>query len=181
MEFKQTPFTELTEFSRKPFVDHRGVFQRVYDLDLFSKFLGEQKLVQINHSMTREVGSVRGLHLQVPPLQEIKVVQCLKGRVLDVVVDLRKSSKTFLKSFTVELEESKANGLIIPKGFAHGFQVLEPDSELLYFHTAPYSKPHEFGFNIRAPKFNIQLPLPIQNISEKDESYMFIEDSFQGY
>lgn len=150
------------------------------DISLFESFLHGERVVHINHSKTCQKGVVRGLHLQKPPFQEIKVIQAIKGKVFDVAVDVRKGSDTFLKHVCIELSSDRKNGVIIPKGVAHGFQVLEDDTELIYIHTERYDSDSEIGFNIRDPKLKIVLPLPISFSSIKDNLLPFIADDFEG-
>lgn len=181
MLFKKTPIEGVTEFVKKPFTDNRGVFTRLYDTSLFEGYLCSEKIKQINHSVTRQVGSVRGLHLQKHPYQEIKIIQCLRGRVFDFAVDLRRNSETFLMSWFMELSPELHNGVILPKGVAHGFQVLEENSELLYFHTSEYQSEYGEGFNYKDPLFKLKLPLVVTEISGKDDSHGFLDHSFEGF
>lgn len=160
--------------------DSRGQFHRLFCADELAEFWGGKSIVQVNHSMTRDVGSFRGLHFQYPPHAEIKLVQCLRGKVLDVALDLRCGSKTFLNCFTYELSAENRNCIVIPAGFAHGFQVLEPNSELIYFHSAKYVKESESGINYNDPKINLVLPLPVTGSSIKDKSMAYLDDEFKG-
>ena len=105
-----------------------------------TKSFNEQKICQINKTLTREKGTVRGLHFQQSPYAETKIVSCLRGKVWDVVVDLREGSSTFLSYHAVELSADNHKSYLIPEGFAHGFQTLTSNCELLYFHTAEYNK-----------------------------------------
>lgn len=160
--------------------DSRGSFSRLFCVDELYMALGDRKIVQINHSKTNVVGAVRGMHYQVPPYAEMKIVRCIKGRVLDVAVDLRKGSATLFKWYSEELSAENNKILIIPEGFAHGFQVLESDSELLYLHTHFYKPSHEGGVNPLDSKLNIKWPIPLTQLSEKDEKRSLINDEFKG-
>ncbi len=143
--------------------------------------VGLQKpLAQINHSITRKKGAVRGLHFQFPPHAETKIVMCLRGRAFDVAVDLRPDSPTFLAWHGVELAPENRNAYCIPEGFAHGFQTLEEDTELLYLHTEYYSQAAESALNIADPRLGIDWPLGITEISERDRSHAFIGPDFAG-
>ena len=113
-------------------------------------------------------------------MAEAKVVSCIKGRVFDVAVDLRKGSPTILQWHGVELSDSNCRSLIIPEGFAHGFQTLEPDCELLYFHTADYSPEYEDGIHVREPRLGIAWPEPISEISNRDDRLKFLQGDFEG-
>lgn len=180
LKFIETDIAGIYEFKKEVFRDERGMFERLFDTSLFDPYLNGEKIVNINHSVTTDIGVVRGLHLQRAPFQEIKVIQALKGRVVDIAVDMRKDSPSFLKHILIELSPDLSNGVILPQGVAHGFQVLEGKAELLYFHTERYAKESEYGFNIKDPALGIQLPLPIKFMSEKDHSYAFINNDFEG-
>src|SRR4051812_22242680 len=140
--------------------DDRGAFSRLFCANEEAAVVGNRKIVQINHSQTRAVGAVRGMHYQKPPHAEMKIVRCLRGRVLDVAVDLRKGSPTFLKWAAVELTPASRLAFIIPEGCAHGFQVLEENSELLYLHTAFYTPAVEGAVRYDDPAIGIDWPLP---------------------
>ena len=160
--------------------DERGEFARLFDADMLAPVHAARPIVQVNRSVTRQVGSVRGLHFQGTPALEAKWVRCLRGRVLDVAVDLRRGSPTFLRHFAVELSPDQAGALFIPEGCAHGFQVLEPDSELLYLHTAPYSPEHEGGLRFDDPLLGIEWPLPPVGLSARDLSHPLLTPAFEG-
>lgn len=160
--------------------DERGEFERLFCIEELEPFWGNRRVVQSNRSITRKVGSFRGFHYQKPPYAEMKVVRCTHGRVRDYAIDLRANSKTFLQTFSYDLSANQNLCAIIPEGFAHGFQVLEPDSELVYFHSAPYMKAFEDGINYQDPLFNIVLPLPIQDLSRRDQDFKFKDKTFQG-
>lgn len=163
-----------------PHIDSRGAFSRFYCEKELAEVIGQRHVLQINHSRTAEVGAVRGLHFQHPPHAEMKLVRCLKGRVWDVAVDLRKSSPTFLGWHAEELTPNNARMMAIPEGFAHGYQVIEPDSELLYLHTAFYTPGAEGGLRYDDPKLAIDWPLVVTDISERDKGHFLIESNFQG-
>jgi dTDP-4-dehydrorhamnose 3,5-epimerase len=166
--------------TREPIQDRRGLFERMFCQRELKGVWGGANVVQVNHSITHAVGAVRGLHYQRPPFSEKKMVQCLRGRVMDYVVDLRAGSATFLKVISVELSARAGNALVIPEGFAHGFQVLEPDSELLYFHSEFYRPESEAGVNFLDPAIKLNLVVPISEISDRDANFMMIGDSFKG-
>lgn len=160
--------------------DARGEFARLFDLGLLSQVHGDRPIVQINRSITRVPGTVRGMHYQTAPALEAKWVRCLHGRVFDVAVDLRRGSPTFLQHFAIELSADTATALFIPEGCAHGFQVLEPDSELLYLHTAPYDPTHEGGLRCDDPALDIAWPLRVTGLSQRDANHTLIEAAFEG-
>lgn len=166
---------ETTRFS-----DHRGAFARLYCEHELAPIIGGRRIVQINHSRTQTVGAVRGMHFQFPPHAEMKLVRCLKGRVWDVAVDLRADSPTFLQWHGEELTPGNARMLVIPEGCAHGFQVLEADSELLYLHTAFYMPEAEGGVLHNDSRLNIGWPLPVADLSKRDLSHSPIAPDFAG-
>jgi dTDP-4-dehydrorhamnose 3,5-epimerase len=148
--------------------DSRGNFARLFCDRALEQILGGRRIVQINHSLTRSVGAVRGLHFQHPPHAEMKLVRCLRGRVWDVALDTQPDSPTYLRWSATELSAENRRMLVIPEGFAHGFQVLEADSELLYLHTAHYQPDAEDGIRYDDPLANIPWPLPIRDVSPRD-------------
>ena len=164
----------------EPFRDGRGWFARTYSKDDFRQIGHTGEWMQLNHSYTRTKGTVRGMHYQVPPVSEIKLVRCIAGSVLDVVIDLRKDSPTFLKWVSVELSQSNQTMIYIPAGFAHGFQSLSDDVELLYHHSENYSPAAERGLRFDDPMINISWPLPVTLISERDQTHPFLKSDFQG-
>ena len=163
-----------------PHIDRRGAFTRLYCENELSEIIGRRRIVQINHSRTCMVGAIRGMHYQRPPHAEMKMVRCLKGRVWDVAVDLRKNSPTFLKWHAEELNPDNRQMMIIPEGCAHGFQVLEQDSELLYLHTAAYAQSSEGGVSYADPVLDITWPLTAADLSERDSLHPPITAEFQG-
>lgn len=163
-----------------PIHDSRGSFARLYCARELHPVMGTRRIVQINQSLTRAVGAVRGLHYQHPPHAELKVVRCLRGRVFDVAVDLRRGSPTFLQWASCELSPASANALVIPEGCAHGFQALEPDSELLYLHTAYYEPGGEGGVRYDEPRIAVPWPLPPRDLSERDRSHALLTADFAG-
>lgn len=160
--------------------DHRGVFGRLFCARELQGALGDRQIVQVNLSRTRQVGAVRGMHFQRPPHAEMKFVRCLRGRVFDVAVDLRKDSPTYLRWHAEELSAENGRMLIIPEGCAHGFQALEPDSELLYLHTAYYTPDVEGGVAFDDPALGIAWPLPATDLSDRDRRHAPINSGFSG-
>ncbi|HAU28747.1 MAG TPA: dTDP-4-dehydrorhamnose 3,5-epimerase [Rhodospirillaceae bacterium] len=163
-----------------PFSDHRGAFARLFCARMLADIIGARQIVQINHSRTNTQGAVRGMHFQHAPHAEMKLVRCLAGRVLDVAVDLRKSSPTFLSWHAEELSPDNANMLVVPEGCAHGFQVLDGPAELLYLHTAFYNKESEGGVRHDDPSLGITWPLPVTDISQRDLEHLLITKDFTG-
>lgn len=160
--------------------DERGEFARLFDADLLAEVHGARQIVQVNRSLTRRPGTIRGLHFQQAPALEAKWVRCLRGKVFDVAVDLRRGSPTFLRHFAAELSGEDGTALFIPEGCAHGFQALEPDSELLYLHTAPYAPEHEGGLRHDDPRLGIVWPLKATGLSPRDRAHPLIDATFAG-
>jgi dTDP-4-dehydrorhamnose 3,5-epimerase len=170
MIFHPTPIAGVFVIEPQPFRDFRGSFERRFCLQEFSDAQIPMKISQINRSFSVKKGTVRGLHYQVEPMSEMKIVQCFRGRVFDVAVDLRKNSPTFLKWYGEILDGENGWALCIPHGCAHGFQTLLDDSEIIYFTDQAYSPLHERGVNYLDPRINIRWPEEVTNISEKDRN-----------
>lgn len=175
-----TPIVDLVVAESKAFKDERGAFARLFCEQELSSVLGGRKIVQINHSCTEAIGAVRGLHFQHAPHTEMKLVRCLKGKVWDVAVDLRPESSSYKRWYAQELSPHNAQMMVIPEGFAHGFQVLEASSELLYLHTAFYKLESEGGVRHDDPELGIAWPLPVTDISARDSHHTYIDTSFRG-
>lgn len=176
----ETALAGLLVIERLPQKDARGAFERLYCQNELQAFGVNKPLRQINRSMTHKRGTVRGLHFQMPPHSEIKIITCLRGSIHDVAVDLRQNSPTFLHHYAVELSERNNKTIIIPEGFAHGFQTLSDDCELLYLHTADYHQQAEAGFNPRDLRLAIGWPLAIENLSDRDARLPQISADFEG-
>jgi dTDP-4-dehydrorhamnose 3,5-epimerase len=177
---RETKLAGLCVLTRQPRGDARGYLERLFCQQTLEAQLGAQVLRQVNHTVTLAVGTVRGLHFQYPPHAEKKIVSCLRGQVLDVVVDLRQGSPTFLQHHTEVLSAENFTSLFIPEGFAHGFQTLTPDCEMLYFHTADYHPEAEGGVHALDPQCAITWPLPIAELSERDRNLPLWSDRFTG-
>lgn len=162
------------------FQDARGAFSRLFCAKELQPILGTREIVQINHSVTHRLGAVRGMHYQQPPHAEMKIVRCLKGRVFDVAIDLRRGSPTFLQWTSIELSPENRRALVIPEGCAHGFQVLEAHSELLYLHTAFYTPGAEGAVRFDDARIGIDWPLQPTDVSTRDQSHPYLEKTFLG-
>jgi dTDP-4-dehydrorhamnose 3,5-epimerase len=175
-----TTLPGVTVVETKPLQDERGKFSRIFCDEELQELLAGKTIKQINLSTTVKVGSVRGLHYQKQPCAEIKIVRCLKGKVFDVAVDLRHDSPSFLHWFGIQLSANNNRALVIPEGCAHGFQVLEPNSELLYLHTAPYSPSYEAAIRFDDPAISIVWPLTPTEISQRDRSHPYLKKGHEG-
>lgn len=160
--------------------DERGAFARLFCEQELAGVVGARRIVQVNHSRTAAPGAVRGMHYQRAPHAEMKLVRCLRGRVWDVAVDLRAGSPTFLHWHAEELTPANGRMLVVPEGCAHGFQVLSPDSELLYLHTAAYDAAAEGGVHCLDPRLGIAWPLPVTGLSARDASHPPLDAGFAG-
>jgi dTDP-4-dehydrorhamnose 3,5-epimerase len=175
-----TKIDKLSVIERLPVIDARGSFLRIYCREAMREMGVGRPLSQINLSLTREQGSVRGLHFQYPPHAECKIVSCMRGSLYDVAVDLRRGSPTFLHWHAEILSAENYRALLIPEGFAHGFQTLEDDCEVLYLATESYHPAHESALNALDPRLAIPWPLPIARLSERDAGHPLITDAFAG-
>ena len=179
-DIQATQLPGLQVVVRKPHGDGRGYLERMFCVDELHDVFGERRIVQINHTLTQNKGTVRGMHFQYAPHAEMKFVSCLRGSVFDVAVDLRKGSPTFLQWHAELLRADNHKTLAIPEGFAHGFQTLTDDCEMLYLHTAAYAPGAEAGLNPQDAKLAITWPLPIAAISPRDAAHAPIVDAFEG-
>jgi dTDP-4-dehydrorhamnose 3,5-epimerase len=160
--------------------DHRGDFSRLFCENDMSTLGWNSSAMQMNMTRTSLKGTLRGMHFQHLPHAEKKLVTCVRGRVWDVVIDIRANSPTFLYCHAEELSSDNHRPLLIPEGFAHGFQTLCDDVEMIYCHSAAYHAEAEGGLNPFDPKLDIKWPLVVSNISEKDRFHPLLDLSFQG-
>ena len=160
--------------------DARGSFARWFCDEELAVVLQGQRVRQINHSHTDERGSVRGMHFQYAPHAETKVVRCVHGEILDVVVDLRQGSPTFLQWRGFILGENADDALLIPPGCAHGFQTLTEDVHLIYLHTNLYTPSAEGAVHVNDPRIGIAWPLPVVNVSARDQGHPFLPEDYPG-
>lgn len=180
MNILATPIEGLHEIRHTPVTDARGRFTRLFCEQELAPIRPGLHFTQINLSETRARGTLRGMHYQIPPAAEAKLIRCLRGRVFDVAVDVRAGSPTFLQWHAVELAEDGDNAVFIPEGFAHGFQTLTDDVHLLYMHTAPWTPACGAGLRYDDPRLAIAWPQSATDVSERDHGYAPIDDTFQG-
>ena len=176
----ETSLAGLKVFERKPFGDDRGYFSRLFCAKELAAAGWNKPVSQINYSVTRTRGTIRGMHFQYPPNAEMKLVSCLRGEVWDVVVDIRAGSPTLMKWHSEVLSSSNCRALLIPEGFAHGFQALTDNCELIYIHSNEYSPTAEAGINAEDPMLSVNWPLPLEKISLKDKRHPMLERDFSG-
>jgi len=175
-----TPILGLKVVERKPLCDSRGFLSRIFCADQLENAGWKRPVIQINQTVTKKRGTVRGMHFQPPPHAEMKLVSCLQGEIWDVAVDLRKNSPTFLKWHAETLSSENCRALLIPEGFAHGFQALSDDCELLYLHTSPYVREAEGGIRPNDPYLDVSWPLDFFEISMRDANHPLLNDQFMG-
>lgn len=175
-----TPIHGLQVIERQSVGDSRGFLERLFCQETLNSLLQGKIIRQINRTLTQNKGTVRGLHFQHPPHAETKIVFCIKGKVWDLAVDLRRGSSTFLQHHAVLLSEDSLQSYLIPEGFAHGFQTLTADCEMMYFHTADYKAEAEGALNALDPRLAINWPEPITYRSERDTSHAMLTDNFHG-
>jgi len=152
-------------------VDERGFFGRLWCENEFNKNNLNTNIVQSNVSLSAKKGTLRGMHFQRSPFQETKLVRCTKGAIYDVIIDLRPDSPTFKKWFGIKLSENNHKMMYVPKNFAHGFLTLEDNSEVYYLVTQFYNKEAEAGLVWNDSTFNIQWPIEVKEISQKDNDH----------
>ncbi|OGH16077.1 MAG: dTDP-4-dehydrorhamnose 3,5-epimerase [Candidatus Levybacteria bacterium RIFCSPHIGHO2_02_FULL_40_18] len=171
MKIHKTKIRGVYVIEAEPKVDDRGYFMRIYAKEVLKKNKIEFDIVHINRSFTKQKGTIRGIHYQIKPHAENKIIQCLHGKVFDVAIDLRRNSKTFGKWLGVELSEKNKKMLLVPRGCGHAFQTLEKDTVVEYFVTEYYSPEYEKGIRWDDPFFKIQWPIDKPLLSEKDASW----------
>jgi dTDP-4-dehydrorhamnose 3,5-epimerase len=180
MKFHSLPLKNAYKIELTPIQDDRGLFARTFCKNEFEAIGHHKEFVQFNHSVNKLKGTLRGMHYQVAPYTEVKLIRCIRGKVFDVIVDVRKGSATFLHWTGVELSEDNRLMMYVPEGFAHGFLTLTDHAELLYHHTEFYTPAADRGIRFDDPQINIQWPATIEIISDKDKNYMSVGSDFKG-
>jgi dTDP-4-dehydrorhamnose 3,5-epimerase len=168
MIFTEASIKGIFEIDLEKREDERGFFARVFCVEQFQNHGLEGKIVQINNSFSKEKLTLRGMHYQLPPKSEIRIVRCVRGAVFDMALDLRPNSPTFGKSHGIELTSENRKMTYVPKGFAHGFMTLQNDTEFMYFVSEFYSPEYERVIRWNDPKFDMKWPQVPLNVSKKD-------------
>ena len=181
MEIRERKLIGTYEITLQPRTDERGFFMRTYDNNIFDNAGINIKWVQENHSRSEKSGIIRGLHFQLPPFSETKLVRCLRGSILDVFLDLRLNSETFGQWDSIELSEFNKKMILIPRGFAHGFLTLSDVSEVLYKVDNYYSKEHERGLIWNDETIDIKWNIENPILSDKDKNNMNFEKFVNEY
>ena len=177
MKFLETKLKDVIIIEPETSEDERGSFYRIWDKKIFQENGLNDNLVQISISFNKKKGTLRGMHFQKKPFEEAKIVRCTKGKIFDVVIDLRPESKTFMNWASFELDSNESKILYIPEGFAHGFQTLEDNTEIVYQISNWYSPEHASGLRWNDNKFQINWPIQNPIISKKDLTF----DSAEKY
>lgn len=180
LDITELPLPGLKGVTRRLHGDARGFFTRLFDSDALAAAGFVAPVAQINHTFTAARGTVRGMHFQWPPHTECKLVSCIRGEVWDVAVDLRRNSPTFLRWHAERLSATNRRALLIPEGFAHGFQTLTDDCELVYAHSHPYVPAAEGGIRPDDSALAIEWPLPIVGLSTRDQAHPPLTGGFPG-
>lgn len=175
MIFHETTLKDAWLIDIEPRGDDRGMFARTMCREEFGKRGLLADFVQQNMSVSAMAGTIRGMHYQRPPYTEAKLVRCVRGAILDVIVDMRSESPTYLKHEGFELSAANRRQLYVPPGFAHSFQTLTDDIEVSYLVTAPYTPEAEGGVRFSDPLLAIRWPLPVTTISDKDAGWPLID------
>lgn len=180
MKLLPTPLAGLQIVQTVSNGDARGTFERLFCEQEWAPLRARLRFVQVNLSTTAERGSVRGMHFQREPAAEAKLIRCVRGHAFDVAIDVRVGSPTFLEWHAIELRAAEPRAIFIPEGFAHGFQALSDDVQLLYFHTTPWTPACEGGLRHDDPRLAIDWPLPSVNVSDRDRAHPLLDDAFAG-
>lgn len=175
-----THIDDLKIVERQQLGDSRGFLARLFCVEELAAAGWHKPIIQINQTLTQKQGTIRGMHFQRPPYAEMKLVTCLRGAIWDVAVDLRAGSPTFLQWHAEELSAANHLALLIPEGFAHGFQTLCDDCELLYLHSKAHTPKAEAGLNPKDPMLTITWPLTITELSTRDAQHPMLDHQFKG-
>lgn len=179
-EIIETPLAGLKVIRRKPIEDARGFLSRFFCAGELSRAGFTKAVAQINHTLTRKAGAVRGLHFQYPPAAEAKLISCIRGEVYDVAVDIRRGSPTFLRWHAELLTAANHKSFLLPEGFAHGCQALTADCEMLYLHSENFNPETVGTLNVSDPAIAVKWPLEITELSERDRRPPFLGADFKG-
>jgi len=180
MKFHETPLAPARLIDIEKRGDTRGFFARIFCAQEFANSGLEHRFVQANNSFSAHRGTLRGLHYQLPPAAEVKLVRCIGGAFFDVILDLRPDSPTFGKSFGAELSAENGRMMYVPRGFAHAILTLEDNSEALYFSSAFYAPERERGVRWDDAGFAIRWPIDPVEISAKDAAWPDFDPVFHG-
>jgi dTDP-4-dehydrorhamnose 3,5-epimerase len=179
VKFIPTPLTDAYVIEMERRVDDRGFFARAMcETEFADAGLSANRFVQVNNSFNDKAGTLRGMHYQLPPAAEVKVVRCIRGALYDVIVDLRPDSKSYGQWFGVELTDENRLALYVPRGFGHGFITLRDNTETLYLASDAYMPGKERGLRYNDPKFGIKWPVEPVSVSEKDANWPLFDPAY---
>ena len=176
MKFHKTSLSAVYIIEPEKTEDQRGFFARSWDAKQFKELGLDSRVAQLSISNNKKKGTLRGLHYQIPPYEETKIVRCTRGKVFDVIVDLRKNSKTFKKWYSIELSADNYKMIYVPKGFATGYQTLVDNTDITYQMSEFYMPKYYRGIRWNDPTFNFKWPLDITVISENDKSWNYFKE-----
>jgi dTDP-4-dehydrorhamnose 3,5-epimerase len=179
-EIYPTPLEGLMVIQRKCIGDNRGHFARLFCAEEMRIGGWAGPVAQVNHSFSSLCATVRGMHFQYPPHAEMKLVSCLEGEIFDVAVDIRRGSPTFLRWHAERLSAGNRRAMLIPAGFAHGYQTLTTNCALLYVHSAEYAPDSEGALRPTDPRLQIDWPLRIGELSARDRGHQLLDATFEG-
>lgn len=180
MKFQPTPLAGAYTIELEKRGDDRGFFARLFCQKEFEVAGRPMTVAQINNSLSAKAGTLRGMHYQLPPAAEIKLVRCIRGALYDVIVDLRPDSQSFGQWFGAELSADNRRMMLVPQGFAHGFLTLTDDTEALYLVNASYAPEQERGLRFNDPRFGIEWPAAPAELSPKDLGWPDLDPTFHG-
>lgn len=180
LKVSDLPLEGLKLIQREILDDERGFLSRLFCADELARVGWNEPIAQVNHTLTLRRGCVRGMHYQEAPHSDAKLVTCIRGEIWDVAVDLRTNSSTFLKYHGQVLSEKNCSAMLIPVGFAHGFQTMKENCELIYLHTSSYKPEAERGLRYDDPNLAINWPCPVTLVSQRDQFYQLLMPSFRG-
>lgn len=179
-DLKDLPLEGLKLIERKRFGDHRGFLSRLFCAEELRSVGWLKPIAQINHTLTAKKGTVRGMHFQYAPFAEMKLVSCIRGEICDIAVDIRSDSSTFLSWHMERLSAKNGRALLLPEGFAHGFQALSDNVEIIYCHSEVYNPDAEAGLSPNDARLGIEWPMNITEMSVRDQAHSPIENEFKG-
>jgi len=180
MIFKPSPLSGAYTIDLEPRGDTRGFFARVFCEEEFSTASLQSRFIQVNDSLSAKSGTLRGMHYQLPPAAEVKVVRCIRGALFDVIVDLRPDSPSFKQWYGSELSADNRRMMYVPRGFAHGFITLAEDTEAMYLVSESYSQENERGVRYSEPELGILWPAQPVEVSGKDATWPALDPEFHG-
>ncbi len=178
MQFEPTPLAGAYLIHLDKIGDERGFFSRVFCQNEFTDRGLISAFIQVNDSLSAIRGTLRGMHYQLPPHAETKVVRCIRGALYDMILDIRPDSKTFGQSFGAELSAENRSMMYVPKGFAHGFLTLTEDAEAFYFVDEFYAPQHERGIRYNDPKFSLDWPQQPAVVSDRDQHHPDFDEAY---